>query len=401
MRSLAGRRGTAAHGATSSTEKAAILLTGAELTLPPALLQKSATLTLSTPPLEEYRELLARVLRDLGRRMPVRVEMTPREIDQLLHHVRGLTLLEAERIFSRAIVDDGALTPADMAKVIAAKRKIVEREGLLEYHPAEGMLGEIAGLDGLKGWLARRRSIILDPEGAARVGLPFPKGILLVGVPGCGKSLSAKAVAAEWGLPLLRLDPANLYDKYIGESERNFKRALQTAERLSPVVLWIDELEKAFAVAGEGDGGVSLRVLGIFLSWMQERKGDVFIVATANDVSRLPPEFLRKGRFNEIFFVDLPDHGARRALLEIQLRRRGRDPAGLDLDTLARACDGFSGAEIEQAIISALYAAFANGAPLSMALLLEEFEGTRPLAEVMPERIEALRGWARGRTVPA
>jgi SpoVK/Ycf46/Vps4 family AAA+-type ATPase len=253
----------------------------------------------------------------------------------------------------------------------------------------------------LKRWLAQRRAIITDPQKAAAIGLPFPKGILLVGVPGCGKSLAAKAVAMEWGLPLLKLDPANLYNKYVGESERNFKRAMQTAERMAPVVLWIDELEKAFASAGDEDGGVSMRVLGSFLSWMQDRRGDVFVVATANDVTRLPPEFLRKGRFDEIFFVDLPGEEARRALFEIHLRRRNQAPERFDLPALARATEGFSGAEVEQVIVSGLYTAFSAGAPLSTAMLLEEAARTRPLSRTMGERIHALRMWARDRTVSA
>lgn len=205
----------------------------------------------------------------------------------------------------------------------------------------------------------------------------------------------------EWKLPLLKLDTANLYNKYVGESERNFKRAFETAERMAPVVLWIDELEKAFATGGSDDGGLSMRVLGTFLSWMQDRKGDVFIVATANDVTRLPPEFLRKGRFDEIFFVDLPDAEARAAIFRIHLSRRGHDPGRFDLAELVRATDGFSGAEIEQAIVSALYTAFASGGALDTPLLLDEIRRTRPLSVTMAERVAALRRWAEGRTVSA
>ena len=208
-------------------------------------------------------------------------------------------------------------------------------------------------------------------------------------------------MASEWGLPLLKLDPANLYDKYIGDSEKNFKRALQTAERMAPVILWIDELEKAFASGGSEDGGVSQRILGTFLSWMQDRRGDVFVVATANDVQRLPPEFLRKGRFDEIFFVDLPDAATRREVFRIHLERRGQNPAGFDLDALARVTDGFSGSEIEGAVVSGLYAAFAAGGTLALSVLLEEVGRTRPLSVIRSEEIAALRDWARERTVPA
>src|SRR5690606_21058129 len=202
-------------------------------------------------------------------------------------NLRGLTLLEAEKLLTRAIIEDGRLAADDLAHVLEAKRAVIEREGLLEYYPVEESMAEVADLAGLKDWLAKRRAILADPERAAEFGLAFPKGVLLLGVPGCGKSLCAKAVSMEWGLPLLRLDTAALYNKYIGETEKNFKRAMSVAERVAPVVLWIDEIEKAFAASGEEDGGVSQRVLGSFLSWLQDRKGDVFIVATANDVTRL------------------------------------------------------------------------------------------------------------------
>ncbi len=250
----------------------AILMTGADVALPDAVGPMSARVALAAPSLAEYRRLLSRVLRDLHARMPVRIEMTPEDTTRLLNHIKGLTLMEAEKLLTRAIVEDGRLAPEDVRTVAEAKKEIVEREGLLEYYPVEETLADIAGLHGLKEWLARRRAIIAEPDKAAAYGLPFPKGMLLVGVPGCGKSLCAKAVAMEWGLPLLKLDPSNLYNKYIGESERNFKRAIETAERMAPVVLWIDEIEKAFAAAGDGDGGVSQRVLGTFLSWMQDRR---------------------------------------------------------------------------------------------------------------------------------
>src|SRR5690606_7113150 len=272
---------------------------------------------------------------------------------------------------------------------------------LLEYYPVEESMAEVADLAGLKDWLAKRRAILAHPERAAKFGLAFPNGVLLIGVPGCGKSLCAKAVSMEWGLPLLRLDTAALYNKYIGETEKSFKRAMSVAERVGPVVLGIDEIEKAFAASGEEDGGVSQRVLGSFLSWLQDRKGDVFIVATANDVTRLPPEFLRKGRFDEIFFVDLPDAESRAAIFRIHLQKRAQDPARFDVAALAAAAEGFSGAEIEQAVVSALYTAFSAGTPLTMQLVLEELARTRPLSETMAERIAALRAWARDRTVSA
>jgi SpoVK/Ycf46/Vps4 family AAA+-type ATPase len=220
-------------------------------------------------------------------------------------------------------------------------------------------------------------------------------------VPGCGKSLCAKAIASEWGLPLLKLDPANLYDKYIGDSEKNFKRAMRTAERMAPIVLWIDELEKAFASSGDSDGGVSKRVFGTFLSWLQERRGDVFVTATSNDIAKLPPEFIRKGRFDEVFFVDLPRADARAEIVRIHLRKRNQDPAGFDAAALAAATDGFSGAEIEQVVVGALYASFSSGRAMQTADLIREADSTRPLSGTMHERITELREWASTRTVSA
>jgi SpoVK/Ycf46/Vps4 family AAA+-type ATPase len=225
--------------------------------------------------------------------------------------------------------------------------------------------------------------------------------MLLLGVPGCGKSLSAKAVASEWGLPLLKLDPSNLYNKYVGESESNFKRAMRAAERMAPVVLWIDEIEKAFASGGGEDGGVSQRILGSFLSWMQDRKEDVFVVATANDIQSLPPEFLRKGRFDEIFFVDLPDGQTRAEVFRIHIEARGHDAEQFDLLRLAEATVGFSGSEIEEVVVSALYTAFSGNASLTTEALAAEVHATRPLSVTMAERIEAMRSWARGRAVRA
>lgn len=267
--------------------------------------------------------------------------------------------------------------------------------------PAEESLAEVAGLAGLKAWLRKRRNILSDPARAAEFGLTFPRGLLLIGVPGCGKSLCARAVATEWGLPLLRLDTGSLYNKFIGETENNFRRAMKTAESLAPCVLFIDELEKAFASGGSDDGGVSMRVLGSFLSWLQDRRQDVFVVATANDVSRLPPEFLRKGRFDETFFVDLPDADTRAEILRIHLKRRGQDPAAFTLDLVTTATHSFSGAEVEQVIVAALYTAFSDGTPLSTEHLLREAAATKPLAVMMAEKIAALRDWAKDRTVPA
>jgi len=394
---LATRLKDAAEPFSKST--GALVLTGVALALPEAVKPLAATLRLPGLELADYRDLLQKVVKDLSSRMPVQVQMKSDDFARLLNNLKGLTLMEAERILTMAIVEDGKLDPRDLSAVVNAKKAVVEREGVLEYFPAEEGMADIADLAGLKAWLAERRAILTDPSRAAEFGLAFPKGVLLLGVPGCGKSLCAKAVAREWGLPLLKLDPANLYNKYVGESEKNFKKAMAMAEKLAPVVLWIDELEKAFSSSGDAeDGGLSLRIFGTFLSWLQDRKGDVFVVATANDVSILPPEFLRKGRFDEIFFVDLPDAEARSALFSIHLRKRGKDPSRFDLARLVGATEGFGGSEVEQAIVAGLYTAFSGHQELSTETLLDEIARTRPIAQTMGEKIQSLRDWAIGRT---
>ncbi|MFP3949058.1 MAG: AAA family ATPase [Gemmatimonadota bacterium] len=379
----------------------AVVLTGYDLELPPDLERRTARVELPGPGREEFEALLTRILRDMSARRHVEVELTADEKSALVNHLVGLTLMEGEKILTKAIVEDGKLASRDIRHVIEAKKAVVEREGLLEYYPAESGLESVADLKTLKQWLERRKAVVAAPERAEEFGLAFPRGVLLLGVPGCGKSLAAKAVAWEWNLPLLKLDPSNLYNKYVGESERNFKRAMETAERMAPLVLWIDELEKAFATGGSEDGGVSQRILGSFLSWMQERRGDVFVVATANNIDRLPPEFLRKGRFDEIFFVDLPDPDTRSEIFRIHLEIRSKDPSSFDLEGLAEATEGFSGAEIEEVVVSSLYSAFADRSPLTRELLEREIEATRPLSVTMAEKVARIRSWARDRAVLA
>ena len=383
--------------------RGAIVVSGEAMALPESLRRLSATVRVPAPTEREYRDTLQRVVRDFSARMPVTVDLSPEQAARLVRNLRGLSLDEAERLIARAILEDNKLWEHDVARIAEWKRELVARAGVLEYVGSEDeQVPEIAGLENLRGWLAKRRAVLLHPERASKAGLAFPRGVLLVGVPGCGKSLSAKAVAGSWGLPLLKLDAGRIYDKYVGESERNFRRAMTTAERMAPAVLWIDEIEKMFAApGGEADGGVSLRILGTFLSWLQERQGDVFVVATANDVSRLPPELIRKGRFDEIFFVDLPAPKEREAIFAIHLRRRSHDASKFDLARLAAASEGFSGAEIEGAVVSALYTTFAADQPLGTDALLGELEATRPLSATMAERFAALREWAVERTVAA
>lgn len=382
--------------------RGALILVGTHVKLPDSLRPSATFFKLPPPSYDDYRIIVERMIREYSARMKVTVELTPQERSRLINNLQGLTLREAEKIITRQIVEDGALRARDIEGVISAKRQVIQQDGLLEFYPAEFGLSEVAGLKGLKEWLVKRRSVVTDAQRAVDFGLRFPKGILLLGVPGCGKSMCAKAVATEWGLPLLKLDPANLYDKYIGDSEKNFKRALHTAERMAPVILWIDELEKAFAQGGDdADGGVSRRVFGSFLAWLQERRGDVFVVATSNDVSKLPPEFIRKGRFDEVFFVDLPLGKVREAIFSIHLKRRKQLPEKFDLAALAAASDGFSGAEIEESVVAGLFSAYSENAPLSTELLLAEIGRTRPLALTMTEKISQLRVWAQDRTVMA
>jgi ATP-dependent 26S proteasome regulatory subunit len=382
--------------------RGALVIVGHHVKLPDSLRPHATFFKLPAPTFDDYRVIVERMIREYSARMKVTVELTPQERTRLIQNLMGLTLVEAEKIVTKQIVEDGSLKAKDIDNVITAKRQVIQQDGLLEYYPPEFGLKEVAGLKGLKDWLTRRRAVVSDPQKAVDFGLRFPKGILLLGVPGCGKSMCAKAVATEWGLPLLKLDPANLYDKYIGDSEKNFKRALQTAERMAPVILWIDELEKAFAQGGgDEDGGVSRRVFGSFLAWLQDRRGDVFVVATSNDVSKLPAEFIRKGRFDEVFFVDLPRAPVRQSIFDIHLQRRKQQSSKFDLPKLAEATEGFSGAEIEESVVAGLFAAFSASTTLSTELLLQEIRNTRPLAMTMTEKISELRSWAQDRTVLA
>jgi SpoVK/Ycf46/Vps4 family AAA+-type ATPase len=295
-------------------------------------------------------------------------------------------------------VVDGALTANDLPAVMQAKYELLNSGGVLYYEYDTTRFSDIAGFRQLKVWLKQRHAAF---TGERPPGLDAPRGILLLGVQGCGKSLAAKAAASAFGVPLLRLDFGTLYNKFHGETERNLRESLAMGEIMSPCVLWLDEIEKGVAASSGGDSGTSQRVLGSLLTWMAERKKDVFVVATANDIQALPPELVRKGRFDEIFFVDLPSATHRADILSIHLRKRGLDPERFDLPNLAAATDGFSGAEIEQGIVSALYAAHATHQPPDSTHLNREYRRTRPLSVLMRERIQTLRVWAQSRTVPA
>ena len=330
------------------------------------------------------------------------VEMTDAQFNQFLANLRGLTRMEISQVVADAVLGDGKLSADDVNKAIAVKRQRLRQTGVLDYIPPPDAVPAVGGLKNLRQWLAHRSRAFTAK--ARDFGLDPPRGILILGMQGCGKSLMARHVAACWKIPLLRMDVGSLYDKYVGETERHLRRAFQVASVMSPCVLWIDEIEKAFASASataESDGGLSKRMFGQLLTWMQDHPEPVFIVATANEISALPPELVRKGRFDEIFFVDLPDSDTRRTIFEIHLSRRKRNPADFDLSALAKASDGFSGSEIEQAVVAAMYTAFAAQRDLTTDDILNELSRTQPLSVFMAEQTESLRDWAKSRCVRA
>jgi len=323
--------------------------------------------------------------------------------EKLLKAALGLTKDEAEKVYRKAYVKTGRLTEEEVDIVLSEKKQLIRRNGILEYIEEDETIDAVGGLDELKRWLRQRSNAFT--ERAREYGLPQPKGMLILGVPGCGKSLIAKTTARLWSLPLLRLDMGRVYDgSMVGRSEANLRNALKTAESISPAILFIDELDKAFAGSGgsaDSDGGTSSRIFGSFLTWMQEKTSPVFVMATANRVERLPGEFLRKGRFDEIFFVDLPTPEERQEIFKIHLIKRHRDTERFDIEQLAKVADGFSGAEIEQALIAAMYDAFAQDREFSQLDIIAAIKATMPLSRTMTEQVTALRDWARQRARPA
>ncbi len=323
--------------------------------------------------------------------------------EKLLKASLGLTKDEAEKVYRKAYVKRGKITEAEVDIVLSEKKQLIRRNGILEFIEEDETIDAVGGLDELKGWLVQRSDAFT--ERARTYGLPQPKGMLILGVPGCGKSLIAKTTSRLWGLPLLRLDMGRVYDgSTVGRSEANLRGALKTAESISPAILFIDELDKAFAGtagSGDSDGGTSSRIFGSFLTWMQEKTSPIFVMATANRVERLPGEFLRKGRFDEIFFVDLPTQSEREAVFSIHLSKRKRDIQRFDLPQLATVADGFSGAEIEQVLIAAMYDAFAQNREFTQLDIIAAIKATLPLSRTMTEQVTALREWARQRARPA
>lgn len=369
-----------------------------QFSIPPELSRYSAVFQMSLPSDEE----IMAIVRDEAKQWSdahtgQRVKTDSETIHKLVANLKGLSHSEVRRLARGAIIDDGAITEGDIPEVNQAKFHLMDMEGVLSFEYNTQQFSDVGGLSKLKQWLSERRDHFINSDEKTK---DVPKGIMLVGVQGGGKSLAAKSVAGVWGLPLLRLDFGALFNKFFGESERNLREALKLADVMAPCVLWLDEIEKGVSQS-DSDNGTSQRVLGTLLTWMSERKSQVFMVATSNDITRLPPELVRKGRLDEIFFVDLPDQAARVEIFSIHLNKRSLPAKNFDLELLAQAAEGFSGAEIEQAVVSAIYSAAAQQLDVNEQQILQQIQNTSPLSVVMAEKIYGLRAWAKGRTVNA
>ena len=379
-----------------------VILLSPVLQIPVELEKDVSVLDVPLPTFRDLYQLLKEIVAVVRQGRKASVDLSRDQAEAIIKAAQGLTLSEAENAFAKAIANDGVLDADDVKLVLDEKRQVIRKSGLLEFVGVEENLGTVGGLETLKQWLSDRAAAFGEP--ARKFGIPAPKGLLLLGVQGCGKSLTAKCIANQWSLPLLRLDMGRIFSTFIGSSEENLRRAIRVAESVAPAVLWVDEIEKGLAgsaSSGIVDGGVTARVFGAFLTWLQEKTAPVFVVATANKIEALPPELLRKGRFDEIFFIDLPAMAERREIWAIHLQRRKRDPASFDLGDLAQMSEGYSGAEIEQAVISALHFAFADGVELHQSHLVRAVQETVPLATTMGEDISKQREWAKTRTRPA
>ena len=381
-----------------SRNRSTIVLISQDLNVPRDVEHLTTNWELPPPDYHELRAELRTVVKELKQSRRIQVNLDSYQLDELVKALHGMTLDAAHRAIRYALEEDGQLSAKDILNIQDRKAERIRRGGLLEYFAPENNMSALGGFKTLKEWLHRAK--VGFTSAAAQLNLSPPKGICIVGVQGCGKSLAVKAIAREWKLPLLKLDAGRIYDKYVGESEKNFRRAIAMAEGMSPVILWIDEIEKAISSKGGGeDAGLSQRLLGTFLTWLQEKKAVVFVVATANDLSILPPELLRKGRFDEIFFVDLPVAEERLEILKIHLQKRKQLPEEFELHSVVTATNGFSGAEIEQAILSGLYQSLYTQKPFSTDTLLDEIEKTVPLSISRREDILRLQALARDRFV--
>ncbi len=386
-----------------STNRRTVIITAPSITIPAELRSLVEFLELPLPDKQRLRQIIDEMTVRVGKTRTLKRTLDAAGLDAMANNLRGLTEEEAERAASQAIVTRYGITAETVTDVLQAKKEQLRHSGMLEFIDASENLGSVGGLDNLKRWLAQRRGTWEDA--AREFGLEPPRGAIILGVQGCGKSMCARAIAGEWKLPLVKFDTAAIFDKYIGETEKRIQKVFRVAEGLAPCVFWIDELEKIFAGSGPDsasvDAGVSSRILAAFLSWMQDRKAPVFVAATCNNVSALPPELIRKGRFDELFFVDLPNQAERNQIFAIHLRRRKRNPTEFDLDQVATAAGGYSGAEIEAAVQTALYAAFSTKQAVSTQGLLDALRATVPLSVTRSEEIQELRAWASQRAVPA
>src|SRR6266446_3696169 len=375
-----------------------ILLVSPVLEIPTELEKEITVLNHPLPTRDDMAALLDKIIEDVKQFKQVKIDLEEAGRERLLQAALGLTLGEAENVFAKIIVKDERLSGEDVNEVFAEKQQIIRKSGLLEYYATNETFSNVGGMAVLKEWLQKRALAFTDE--ARAFGLPAPKGVLMLGVQGCGKSLCAKAVSSLWQLPLLRFDMGRMFGSLVGSSEENVRRAIAVAESVAPAILWLDEIDKTFVgsqSSGVTDGGTTARVFGTFLTWLSEKNAQVFVVATANDISQLPPELLRKGRLDEIFYVDLPSEEERAEIFRIHLAKRQRNPDGFDLPALVAASPDFSGAEIEEAIISALYDAFYEKQELTTAHVVAALEQTVPLAKTMAEKITAQRHWANGR----
>ena len=386
-----------------SENRRTVIITAPEITVPAELAKLVEYFDLPLPDRDRLHDIVQDTFTRLSKTYTLKLQLDAAGVDAMSANLRGLTEEEAERAISQAVVTRYALCPETVTDVLEAKKQLLRHSGMLEFIEGSDNMASIGGLENLKHWLGQRRGAWEDS--AREFGLEPPHGVIILGVQGCGKSLCARAVAGEWKLPLVKFDTSAVYDKYIGETEKRIRKVFQVAEGLAPCVLWIDELEKVFAGSGpdsaSADAGVSSRLLASFLSWMQDRKAPVFVAATCNNVTVLPPELIRKGRFDELFFVDLPNQVERKQIFSIQLAKRKRNPAEFDLEKVATAANGYSGAEIDAAVQGALYAAYSEKKQVTTQSLIDALAQTVPLSTTRAEEIAALRGWARSRAVPA
>src|SRR5215813_5743513 len=386
-----------------SSERRTLVITAPGIQFPAELEGLAEYVEIPLPDAKRLRQLVDQTFARLAKKHSLKQKLDPAGVTAVVENLRGLTADEAERAVSQAIISRYGLVPEVAVDVLEAKKNLLRRSGMVEFLEASENMASVGGLENLKRWLQQRCGAWDDA--ARNFGLDPPRGVIILGVQGCGKSMCARAIAGEWRLPLLKFDTSALFDKYIGETEKRVKKLFQVTEELAPAVLWIDELEKVFAGSGPDsasvDAGVSSRLLASFLSWTQDRKAPVFVAATCNNVNSLPPEVIRKGRFDELFFVDLPSQQERRAIFAIHLKRHKQDPANFNLDKLASAARGFSGAEIDAAVQTAMYAAYSAKKSLATEAIMDALGSTVPLSTTRAEQIHALRSWASERAVPA